>query len=153
MDRICNRIGQGINLLTAIILNIMIVLVFTNVVLRYGFSSGLREVVELSRLGLVWVVILGAVMVLQRRAHLAVTEFSEHFMPRWVPLLDRLCWLVILCCSAMLCIGSYEQTLNNWRDLSPLTGLPSGLFYLPGVLSGGLMALIALLRLIVPHKN
>ena len=63
----------------------MVALVFTNVVLRYGFSSGLRPSVELSRLGLVWVVMLGAAVVLRRGEHLAVAEFSERLFPKAVP--------------------------------------------------------------------
>ena len=39
---------KSIDALIAVILVVMLVLVFTNVVLRYGFASGLRGSVELS---------------------------------------------------------------------------------------------------------
>ncbi|WP_375749453.1 TRAP transporter small permease [Vibrio sp. HN007] len=139
-----------IDLLMAAVLVAMIVLVFTNVVLRYGFSSGLRESVELSRLGLVWVVMLGAVVVLRRDEHLAVHEFSERMMPKAVPFLRRLCWLIILVAVSMLFIGSFNQMMDNWNDISQLTGLPSALFYLAGAVSGGLMAFLAVVRVIFP---
>lgn len=139
-----------IDVLIASILAAMVVLVFTNVVLRYGFSSGIRSSVELSRLGLVWISLLGAAIVLRRGEHLAVTEFSERFFPSAVPILNRLIWLVILISSSMLFIGALNQTVANWNNISPLTGLPTALFSLAGVISGLLIGLISLVRIFNP---
>ncbi|WP_245609091.1 TRAP transporter small permease [Vibrio rhizosphaerae] len=144
-------VWDSIDIIMAAILVAMLVLVFTNVVLRYGFSSGLRASVELSRMGLVWVVMLGAVTVLKRDEHLAVKEFTEKLMPRWVPFLRRLCWLIILISVGMLFYGAFSQMMDNWRDISPLTGLPSALFYLAGAISGGLMAVLAFGRIFFPQ--
>ncbi|SJN53220.1 2,3-diketo-L-gulonate TRAP transporter small permease protein YiaM [Vibrio ruber DSM 16370] len=151
MRTVLKWVLDSIDIIMAAILVAMLVLVFTNVVLRYGFSSGLRASVELSRLGLVWVVMLGAVIVLQRDEHLAVKEFTEKLMPRWVPFLRRLCWLIILVSVGMLFYGAFGQMMDNWRDISPLTGLPSALFYLAGAISGGLMAILAAVRIFFPQ--
>ncbi|MCV0429529.1 MAG: TRAP transporter small permease [Roseibium sp.] len=134
----------------AALLLAMIVLVFTNVVLRYGFSSGLRPSVELSRLGLVWVVMLGAAVILRREEHLAVTELTEALLPRLVPLLRRAAYLVILVSVLMLFWGAFRQMNANWNNISQLTGLPSALFYLAGVISAILMTVIAAVRIISP---
>ncbi len=150
MQNLFKSIWKSIDIIMAVILTCMIVLVFTNVVLRYGFSSGIRPSVELSRLGLVWVVMLGAAVVLRRGEHLAVAEFSERLFPKAVPALRRICWIVVLIAVAMLYIGSYRQMMSNWSDISQLTGLPSALFYLAGVVSGGLMGVIALVRIFIP---
>jgi len=150
MQKILMWIWKSIDILMAAILAIMIALVFTNVVLRYGFSSSLRPSVELSRLGLVWVVMLGAVVVLRRGEHLAVAEFSEKLLPRAVPFLRRLCWLVILVSVSMLYVGAFRQMMANWNNISQLTGLPSALFYLAGVISGALMGFIAVVRIFKP---
>ena len=150
MRSVLKWIWNSIDILIAIILSFMIVLVFTNVVLRYGFSSGLRPSVELSRLGLVWVVMLGAAVVLRRGEHLAVSEFSEKLMPKAVPILRRCCWVIVLIAVGMLYIGAYRQMMSNWTDISQLTGLPSALFYLAGVVSGALMGVIALVRIVNP---
>lgn len=150
MQKILMWIWNSIDILMALILAIMIALVFTNVVLRYGFSSSLRPSVELSRLGLVWVVMLGAVVVLRRGEHLAVSEFSEKLMPCAVPFLRRLCWLVILVSVSMLYIGAFRQMMANWHNISQITGLPSALFYLAGVVSGALMGFVAIVRIFNP---
>ena len=150
MRSLLKWVWDGIDILMALIMSCMIVLVFTNVVLRYGFSSGLRPSVELSRLGLVWVVMLGAAVVLRRGEHLAVTEFSERLFPKAVPVLRRICWAIILFSVGMLFIGSFNQMMSNWSDISQLTGLPSALFYLAGVVSAVLMGIIALVRIVNP---
>lgn len=147
MGRLLSFLWTWIDILMAVLMLSMITLVFTNVVMRYGFSSGLRASVELSRLGFVWVVMLGSVVALRRGEHLAVTEFSEAFFPRAVPLLRRMAWLVILVCVSMLFWGATKQTIANWSNISPLTGLPTGIMYLSGIVSGLLMAFVAIVRI------
>ncbi|MCB5360538.1 C4-dicarboxylate ABC transporter substrate-binding protein [Vibrio lentus] len=150
MQSVLKSIWKSIDVIMAVILTCMVALVFTNVVLRYGFSSGLRPSVELSRLGLVWVVMLGAAVVLRRGEHLAVAEFSERLFPKAVPVLRRICWVIVLISVGMLYVGSYRQMMSNWSDISQLTGLPSALFYLAGVVSGLLMGVIAFVRIFKP---
>lgn len=141
---------KSLDLIMTVLLVVMMTLVFTNVVLRYGFSSGLRPSVELSRLGFVWLSMLGAAVVLRRKEHLAVTEISERLFPRFVPFLRRLSYVVILVAVLMLLQGSFNQMNKNWGNISQLTGLPSALFYLAGVVSAVLMTGIALVRIINP---
>jgi TRAP-type transport system small permease protein len=81
MKRLIGHLWSIIDLVIAVLLAAMIALVFANVVLRYGFSSGIRQSVELARLWFVWVVMLGAAVTLRRGEHLAVTEFSEALFP------------------------------------------------------------------------
>lgn len=150
MRKIFKWVWNCIDILMALILACMIVLVFVNVVLRYGFSSGLRPSVELSRLGLVWIVMLGAAVVLRRGEHLAIAEFSERLFPKAVPVLRRICWAIIFVSVGMLYIGAYKQMMFNWTDISPLTGLPSALFYFSGVISAILMGIIAFVRIFNP---
>ncbi|MDO5642653.1 MAG: TRAP transporter small permease [Paracoccus sp. (in: a-proteobacteria)] len=152
MRRYVDALWRVIDIVMAILLFAMIVLVFANVVMRYGFSSGLREAVELSRLWFVWVVMLGAAVVLRRGEHLNLAEFSETFFPRAVPVLRRLCWIVVLIAVGMLFWGALKQTMANWNNISQLTGLPTGLSYLAGVVSAVLMAGVALAGLYDPMK-
>ncbi|MEH0074610.1 TRAP transporter small permease [Pannonibacter sp. Pt2] len=152
MHSIIRLIWRSIDLIMAALLTAMIAIVFANVVLRYGFSSGIRVSVELSRLWFVWVVMLGAAVTLRRGEHLALAEFAEAAFPKYTGLLRRACWLVILGTVLLLFWGSMKQTIMNMANISPLTGLPSGLFYLSGVVSSVLMAAIAVVRIINPDS-
>jgi TRAP-type transport system small permease protein len=134
-----------------VLLLAMIALVFTNVVLRYGFASGVRQSVELSRLAFVWLVLLGAAVVLRRDEHLAVRDVVEGLFPRAMPVLRRLSYAVIAAASLMLFWGAFKQMNANWNNISQLTGLPTALLYLAGVVSGILMVFIAVVRVFDPE--
>ena len=150
MKVIVEKLWNSIEVIMALLMVTMIALVFTNVVLRFGFSSSFRPSVELSRMCFVWVVMLGAVVVLRRDEHLAVTEITDVFFPRAVPFLRRIGWAIILLAVGMLFWGSFRQMMANWNNISQLTGLPSGLFYAAGFISGGLMAFVAVIRIFNP---
>lgn len=139
-----------IDVAIAVMLCVMLIMLFTNVIMRYGFSSALRQSVELSRLGLVWLVMLGTVVILKQDKHLAVTELTSRLLPQMVPVLRRICYGIIFVCVSMLFTGAYKQTLENWQDISQITGLPSALFYLAGVVSGGLMMILSFIRIFFP---
>ncbi len=153
MKRLIGHLWSVVDGIIAVLLAAMIALVFANVVLRYGFSSGIRQSVELARLWFVWIVMLGAAVALRRGEHLAVAEFSETLFPRAVPTLRRLCWVVVIVAVGMLFIGALNQTMANWNNISQLTGLPSALFYLAGMISALMMAGIAVVRLIDPMQT
>lgn len=145
-----NLLWRIIDIALVLIMTAMIVLVFTNVVLRYGFASGLRPAIELSRLGFVWLVLLGAAVVLRRGDHLAVTEVSAALFPNSGRLLERLRYVVIALACAMLFWGSFKQMNANWNNISQITGLPTALVYLAGAVAGALMTVIALIRIAAP---
>lgn len=152
LKRLVNALWHFIDYFIAILMAMMVVLVFTNVVMRYGFSSGLRPSVELSRLGFVWIVMLGAAVVLKRKEHLAITEVAEALFPKFVPILRRVSLLVILVSVSMLCWGATKQAIANWNNFSQLTGLPKGLLYVPGAISGFLMFFIAIYQFFEPEQ-
>ena len=139
-----------LNALMVMALVVMIALVFTNVVLRYGFNSGISMSVELSRFLFVWVTFLGTVVCLMRHEHLSVTTFSDRLPAPLQAVLARLVTLVMLGCCLMLLKGSYAQTLLNWSNVSPISGIPVGVFYLAGLVAGALMSVILVFRLLAP---
>ena len=145
-----DRLWGALERLLALLMAAMVVLVFANVVLRYGFSSGLRPAIELSRLGFVWIVMLGAALTLRANEHLGVAEFAERLMPRAVPALWVVTRLVIAALMAMFVLGCWRQMQLNWANVSQVTGLPTALFYLAGVAGGGLMCAIALRQAVLP---
>ncbi|MFD0980087.1 MULTISPECIES: TRAP transporter small permease [Tropicimonas] len=153
MGKFIETFWKAIDTVMAVLMAAMIALVFINVVLRYGFHSGLRPSVELSRLGFVWVVMLGSVGVLRRGEHLAVSEFSEVLFPALVPYIRKVIWLIVLVSAGMLFWGSVQQTIANWHNISQLTGLPTGLLYLAGVISGALMAIVAVAHIFGPLEH
>ena len=70
-----SRFQRISNVLMASCLGVMAVAVFINVVLRYGFGSGVAASEELSRLLFVWMVFIGATAAYPAGEHMAFTSF------------------------------------------------------------------------------
>ena len=66
---------------TAVALMIMVVLVFGNVVLRYGFNSSITVSEEVSRWLFVWVTFMGAVVALREHTHLGTDVLVSRLPP------------------------------------------------------------------------
>ena len=62
-------LARGIENLMALCLGVMALAVFINVVLRYGFGTGISASEELSRLLFVWMVFIGAAAAYPRGEH------------------------------------------------------------------------------------
>ncbi|MDX3805734.1 TRAP transporter small permease [Bosea thiooxidans] len=122
-------------------------LIFTNVVLRYGFSSGIPFAVEVSRVVLVWVIFMGSVVALAKGAHLGV----ESLVVRLPPRARFVCFLtsygLMLWCCWLLGEGSWALTVIEWSNVQALSGIPVGAIYLAGFVAAILMALVLLLDL------
>ena len=70
MSKLLNGYCRFLSVVIAIMLAMMMVLVFGNVVMRYGFNSGITLSEELSRWLFVWLTFLGAIIALNERGHL-----------------------------------------------------------------------------------
>jgi TRAP-type C4-dicarboxylate transport system permease small subunit len=135
----------------ALCLAVMAVSVFVNVVLRYGFGSGVAASEELSRLLFVWMVFIGATAAYPTGEHMAFNSLlvALRDKPRLlaaVAVLVRL--LVILGCS-LLAWGAYQQVQVGMGSQSVVLGYSTALLPLPALLCSvaiGLMALRELIR-------
>lgn len=119
-----------------LVLAAMIVLVFGNVVLRYGFDSGITVTDEVSRMMFVWIAFAGAIAVSRRHLQLGV-DFVVAALPalprRIVHLLGN---LAILFCCWVLVSGAWGQMQLNWINTAPVSGLPTALTYAAPWLGG-----------------
>ncbi|WP_332698552.1 TRAP transporter small permease [Bosea sp. (in: a-proteobacteria)] len=130
---------------------VMIAMVFGNVVLRYGFNSGIIVSEELSRMIFVWLTFGGAFLVAKDGQHLGMTTVVTMLgrNGRWW------CRLIVealsLLCMALLVIGCWQQAVINIDNHAPITGVPLAAVYFAGLAGGlgiGALNLIALARLL-----
>ena len=136
MTRIFSWYCRGLEGLMALMLAIMVVMVFGNVVLRYGFNSGITVSEEVSRWLFVWMTFLGAIVAVREHGHLG-TDMLIGKLPTWG---KKLCLVVahvlMLYASWLLLTGSWQQTLINWDVSAPTTGASVAIFYFVGVVFG-----------------
>jgi TRAP-type transport system small permease protein len=130
--------------LLVVMLCAMVVMVFGNVVLRYGFNSGLDFSEELSRFFFIWITFLGAVIAMRENAHLGLDTLIR-LMPRAG---KKVCFglsnAMMLGCCALMFYGTWRQHQINATTMSPVTGLPMiwvyGVGYVASIAMGGLIA-------------
>jgi TRAP-type transport system small permease protein len=138
IDRYC----KFIDVLLALLMLGMVVLVFGNVVLRYGFNSGITMSEEVSRWFFIWLTFLGAVVLLKDRKHLG-TDMLVSRLPAGG---KRACLLIsqvlMLYVTWLLFKGSLEQAQINMDVQAPTTGASMAIFYASGVVFGASAALI-----------
>jgi TRAP-type transport system small permease protein len=145
LTRIIDGYCRLLDALIAAALACMVVLVFGNVVLRYGFNSGITVSEEVSRWLFLWMTFLGAVVALKEHAHLG----SDTVVSRLPRLGKRICLilgqLLMLYITWLVFKGSMDQTRINWDATAPVTGLPLAIVYASGVVFA-VSAAVLLLR-------
>jgi TRAP-type transport system small permease protein len=138
IDRIC----KVFEILIALCLAVMVVLVFGNVVLRYGFDSSISMSDEVSRWLFVWVTFLGAVVALQKHEHLGVDMVVDRLPVIGQKIFFVLGHAVMLWVTWLLFDGSWAQVKLNMEVAAPSTELPMAILYAPGVVFAVMAALI-----------
>lgn len=142
---------RGMEWVLISILALMVVLVFGNVVLRYGFNSGITFSEEVSRFLFVWMVFLGSVLMLRDNGHLGVHTFTK-----FLPLAGKkVCKLIgdilTLACCVLLSIGAWQVIGLNLANIAPISGIPLGVVYMACMLCSvgmGLLQIGSIIRLL-----
>ncbi|MCO5733365.1 TRAP transporter small permease [Rhizobium sp. SSA_523] len=125
-----------------ILLGCMVVMVFGNVVLRYGFNSGITVSEELSRFAFIWLAFLGTVVGFRDRAHLGADFLVSALPPLGRKICFVICSLLIIWSCSLIFIGTLRGHSINMQNYSPVMGLPMEYIYASAyVLSIGIIAL------------
>ncbi|MDM0014827.1 TRAP transporter small permease [Variovorax sp. J22P168] len=133
MNRWLDRCCKGIEMLIAGALAVMVVLVFGNVVLRYGFNSGITVSEEVSRWLFIWVTFLGAVVALKEHGHLGVDMVVQKLPPVGKKVCLALGHVVMIYIVWLLFQGSVAQAKINWDVTAPVTGASMAVVYASGI--------------------
>jgi TRAP-type C4-dicarboxylate transport system permease small subunit len=133
-----------LTLLSVISLAVMVVLVFGNVVMRYGFNSGITLSEELSRWLFVWMTFMGAIVALEERTHLGTDMLVSKLSVRGKKICLGLTHLLMLFVCWLLFKGSLDQALINLESSSAVMEVSMAIFYASGVVCAVSCALILL---------
>jgi TRAP-type transport system small permease protein len=145
-----NRLQHLANGAMGACLGVMALAVFVNVVLRYGFGSGLPASEELSRLLFVWMVFIGATAAYPLGEHMAFTSLVGLLQKR--PALMAVAAVVIRLLVVLACVlvarGAWQQVVVGLDSHSVVLGYPTALLPLPAFLCTTAIALMALWELV-----
>ncbi|HEY8907496.1 MAG TPA: TRAP transporter small permease subunit [Rhodoferax sp.] len=146
-DSLFRRVSSA---LMAICLGVMAMSVFVNVVLRYGFGSGIAASEELSRLLFVWMVFIGATAAYPAGEHMAFTSLVMGLRKRpgaFAALTVVIRLLVLLSCG-LIAWGAWKQVLIGMDSHSVVLHYSNALLPLPALLCASAIGLMALAELV-----
>jgi TRAP-type C4-dicarboxylate transport system permease small subunit len=141
MTQVLDGFCRALELLMAAALAVMVVLVFGNVVLRYGFNSGITVSEEVSRWLFVWLTFLGAIVAMRDHAHLG----SDMLVSRLPVIGKKICLvighLLMLYITWLLFSGALAQARINLDVQAPVTGASMAILYAAGIVFAVVAAL------------
>lgn len=107
---------------------IMLLLVFGNVVLRYGFNSGITISEEVARMSFVWLIFLGTVIAFRTKQHLGVNMLLDRLPVILQKIIHILRQLIIMWVLWLLMDGGWDQMVIGVNTALPVTGWSQALF-------------------------
>ena len=133
MTHLVNWYFRALKAMVVFFIGSMVVLVLGNVILRYGFNSGITVSEELSRWAFVWLTFTGAIIAMREHSHLGMDTVVSK-----LPVLGKkICYVVshviMIGCVLLFISGAYDQTVINVGVEAPASGLSSGFFYGVGI--------------------
>jgi TRAP-type C4-dicarboxylate transport system permease small subunit len=134
MSRVIEAYFHLLKGLIALCLAIMVVLVFGNVVLRYGFNTGITISEEVSRWLFVYLTFLGAIVALREHGHLGVDSLVARLPTAGKKFCLIVSQLLMIGVCYLFLTGSWEQMMINMGVTAPASGASVGIFYAVGVI-------------------
>lgn len=151
VQKIIEGLCKALNAVIAACLAVMVVLVFGNVVMRYGFNSGITLSEELSRWLFVWMTFMGAIVAVKEHGHLGSDMLVAKLGPAGQKICLCLSYLLMLWVCFLLFKGAWAQTKINMGSTSAVMEVSMAWVYAPGVVFavlGGLIMLVQFGRLL-----
>ena len=137
-----DKLTKAVEWVLVTMFGIMAVLVFGNVVLRYGFNSGIVFSEEVSRFMFMWLTLIGALIVMKDHGHLGMSSVVELFGERGQRICRFLADSLTLICCLLLAHGTWKQVVIGMDDHAPVTGIPMGIVQSALLISSVGMALV-----------
>lgn len=101
----------------------MVIMVFGNVVLRYGFNSGITVSEEMSRYCFIWLTYIGAMVAMRDGAHLGVDTLIKKLSLNGKKVCFVVSQLLMLFCNVLFLMGTYQMHNLQVTNVSPVVGI------------------------------
>ncbi len=112
------------------ILGLMVILVFGNVVLRYGFNSGIVFSEEVSRFLFIWLVFLGSVLMLRDNGHLGVHTLTKRLSLSGKKFCKLISDILTFSCCVLLTKGGWTLVVMNMNNMALISEIPLGIIFI-----------------------
>ena len=144
MQRSIDFFFKLLELLIVVAMVAMVIMVFGNVVLRYGFNSGIDISDEMSRYCFIWLIYIGAMVAMREKGHLGVDTLVKHLGVGGKKLCLFLSEALMLGCNVLFFVGTWKMHALQVSNVSPVVGISMIWIYGIGYVVGGVMGIMNL---------
>lgn len=145
MEKFLKNFGVFYRNTCAIILAIMVLIVFSNAVLRYLFHSGFIATEEILRYLFIYLTFLGVVEVSYQRKHIAVSILTDALPKKIRTSIYILGYILSLYALYILFNGSIEYFKESDTSVGQVTGIPFQ-FIIASIIFAALGVIVFILR-------
>lgn len=129
-----------LELLIVVLMGAMVFMVFGNVVLRYGFNSGIDVSDEMARYCFIWLTYIGAMVAVREGAHLGVDSLVKRLSVGGKKVALFMSEALMLFCNGLFFLGTWKMHELQVSNVSPVVGLSMiwvyGIGYVVAVVMG-----------------
>ena len=142
MSKVINLFFKLLEFLVVACLVAMVIMVFGNVVLRYGFNSGIDISDEMSRYCFIWLTYIGAMVAMREKGHLGVDTLVLRLSLNGKKLCYFLSEVMMLCCNLLFLIGTWKMHELQVTNVSTVVGISMIWVYGIGYVVGFVMSVM-----------
>lgn len=146
LEPVLTRADQGARLLVMICAAAMVIVVSSQVVMRYVFNGSFDWADEVSRIAFVWTIFLAIPLGIKDGTHVGIDMLVQHFPPR---LRRRTSQLMSALAAAMMAVVAWTSVvvaLATWSERLGAINVTSSVFFFPVIL-GAVHAMLHLVHL------
>jgi TRAP-type C4-dicarboxylate transport system permease small subunit len=144
MTKLIDLFFKLLELLVVVLLVAMVIMVFGNVVLRYGFNSGITVSDEMSRYCFIWLTFIGAMIAMREKGHLGVDTLVKHLGIKGKKACLFASESLMLFCNLLFVLGTWKMHELQVTNVSPVVGISMIWIFGVGYVVGVVMALFNL---------
>lgn len=145
MERFITTLATVYKWICAFIIAVMVMIVFTNTLLRYGFNSGIVETEELVRYLFVVASFMGILTVYVEHRHIAVTTVTDRLSPHMARVFTFVTSFLVLYALYVFMDGAYMYMGESATNIGQVTNIPYVWIIGVGMFSiGGCMLVVVL---------
>jgi TRAP-type C4-dicarboxylate transport system permease small subunit len=139
-----NGFFRLLEFLIVVLMVAMVVMVFGNVVLRYGFNSGINISDEMARYCFVWLTYIGAMVAMREGGHLGVDTLVKRLPAGGKKTALFISEALMLLCNGLFLLGTWKMHELQVTNVSPVVGLSMIWIYGMGYVVGTVMGVFNL---------
>jgi TRAP-type C4-dicarboxylate transport system permease small subunit len=153
MRTLVEVVNRAADVLAQVLLGVMVVVVFIQVIFRFFIQQPLSWSEEVARYVFVWIIWMGAAVVVKQGGHPGMDLLTKSFSPRWQRVTEVTMALLYAATLCTMVVTGFGLVYANMSQPSPAMELPMGIPYAAVPLAAVIMLLNVVCYVFFPRKG